>query len=65
MFQRRHFEMIAACLARSRPARGSGAPVLLREQWNADRNALADLFAANNPNFSRERFITACERVVS
>jgi hypothetical protein len=63
MFSKRHFEVIAAKLQRTKPQTEwndlAGAAALT--QWECDRNALADLFAMGNGNFDRDRFIRACE----
>lgn len=53
MFEKRHYEVIAKAMQDS----CGSAPV----QWKRTRDALADAFARDNPEFKRERFERACE----
>jgi hypothetical protein len=52
------FEAIAEAMARQKPADHWDANK--HTQWNLDVNALADMCAAENPNFDRARFLRAC-----
>lgn len=59
-FQRRHYVALAAAIARVRalgPHHDTPADALRDAQ-----EAVADLLAADNPKFNRERFAAACER---
>lgn len=65
---RRHFEAIAAAFRQSRPRESIAADGNDREffdrlyQWRIDRDFLADVCAAQNGRFDRERFVLATER---
>lgn len=58
LFQHRHYRAIAATLAKTKPMPGYSA--MASTKWLADITALADMFAADNPRFDRERFLEAC-----
>jgi len=62
--QRRHFELIAASIARSRQASSIGGTAAKKAAAaNAIRLVAIDLsvsLAHENPNFDKERFLTAC-----
>jgi len=61
VFQRRHYQAVAAILARSLPAATSDLFTI--GLLHALRDSFADMFAADNPRFSRIRFEDACTRV--
>lgn len=62
MFQHRHYVAIAQVMADSRPLQVDGDFYHgTRVEWRLRRSMLADMFAADNPNFSRDRFEAACE----
>lgn len=52
----RHFVALAAALDATRP--DNDAPNF--DQWAADVRAVADVCAAANDRFDRDRFIAAC-----
>lgn len=54
-FTRQHYVAIAQDLREERPAPGDPA----RAAWEARVDRYAERFAADNPNFSRDRFKTA------
>jgi hypothetical protein len=59
MFSRRHYEAIAAIL------KETGEPnfcFTAFDMWDAIKDRLADLFAADNERFSRKTFEEECER---
>ena len=56
-FAKRHYEAIALAMQHAHVV---GDPAR-RNQWESVRNELADLFARDNGQFKRERFIHACE----
>jgi hypothetical protein len=53
-FAKRHYEAIALAMqdARRLPS---------NDQWQCVVNCLADVFASDNGQFQRDRFINACE----
>lgn len=58
-FAKRHYELIAEVMQQTYSTDagdGGGADV-----WSSVVDALADLFAGDNGQFSRERFLRACE----
>ena len=56
-FQKRHYEAIALAMQASHVL---GNPAQ-RNQWESVRNELADMFARDNGQFKRDRFMYACE----
>lgn len=52
---RKHFEAIAALLDRERSLNNGGDGSVF-----AIAEAMADLFAKENPRFDRDKFLTAC-----
>lgn len=54
MFQQRHYEAIAAVIARQ----GHSFP--LSNALDTTARELADMFAADNDRFDRARFLAAC-----
>ena len=61
---KRNFEALADGLAKIRPERPDGQgreEHIVWGQWLLCRDALADVCAAANPRFDREKFIKACE----
>ena len=56
-FAKRHYEAIALAMQAAHvicdPAK--------RNQWESVRNELADMFARDNEQFKRDRFMYACE----
>ncbi len=56
------FKHYAAVIRILRAARPSPSHLL---QWLQDVNALADMFAADNPKFKRDLFITECNEQVT
>jgi hypothetical protein len=60
MMTRKHFNTIAETLAESKPIWVGKAQS--RIQWEADCNAMADVFQSFNPRFNKETFIKACNQ---
>jgi hypothetical protein len=56
-FAKRHYEAIALAMQH---AHVLGNPVQ-RNQWESVRNELANMFASDNGQFKRDRFMYACE----
>jgi hypothetical protein len=56
-FAKRHYEAIALAM---QPAHVLDDPAK-RNQWESVRNELADMFARDNCQFQRDRFMWACE----
>jgi hypothetical protein len=56
-FAKRHYEAIAVAM---QAAHVLGDPAK-RNQWESVRNELADMFARDNGQFKRDRFMWACE----
>ena len=56
-FAKRHYEAIALAMQH---ASTHGDPAR-RNQWESVRNELADMFARDNSEFKRDRFMYACE----
>ena len=56
---RKHYIEIAKVLNRERPP---AANITAVESWRTIRDALADLFYADNPSFDRGRFKAATEK---
>jgi hypothetical protein len=54
-FQKRHYERIAQAMQDARQRSSS------LDQWQCTIKCLADLFARDNCQFQRDRFIRACE----
>ena len=59
---RKHFVMLAAALAQSKPPRGRDplGTLLADTQHARDCTAVADVLAQDNPRFDRARFLKAC-----
>lgn len=58
---RKHFEAIAAVLKHERPDRdGSKWADGARDEWSTIVMRMADMCAAQNAQFKRDRFYTAC-----
>ena len=57
-FAKRHYECIALAMQDACPL--WDAPER-RNQWESVRNSLMDLFARDNGEFKRDRFMWACE----
>jgi hypothetical protein len=55
--QRRHFKAIADALNAVRPATGSTAEYYM---WARTVAHFTSMCASQNPNFKRDRFLTAC-----
>ena len=53
-FQKRHYEAVALAIQSAHVIGG-------RNQWESVRNELADMFARDNGQFKRDRFISACQ----
>ena len=53
-FQKRHYEAVALAMQSAHLIGG-------RNQWESVRNELADMFARDNGQFKRDRFMWACE----
>ena len=53
-FHKRHYEAIALAMQHAHV-------IGERNQWESVRNELADLFAKDNSEFKRDRFMHACE----
>lgn len=58
MMTKQNYEAFAAALRMEQPA--SGSPAIQIMQWLHDLNAIAQVLAADNPNFDRARFARAC-----
>ena len=56
-FAKRHYEAVALAM---QSAHVIGDPAR-RDQWESVRNELADMFARDNGQFKRDRFMWACE----
>ena len=56
-FAKRHYEAIALAM---QSAHVIGNPAK-RNQWESVRNELADMFAGDNGQIKRDRFMWACE----
>ena len=56
-FAKRHYEAVALAM---QDAHVIGDPAK-RNQWESVRNELADMFARDNGQFKRDRFMYACE----
>jgi len=56
-FAKRHYEAIALAM----PHASTHGDPAERNQWESVRNELADLFARDNGEFKRDRFMYACE----
>jgi hypothetical protein len=55
---RKHFKALADALKAEKP--GDNWNPNKRVQWELDVKAIADTCAQFNPNFKRDRFLTAC-----
>lgn len=62
MFSKRHYEAVAEVLVEARPAAQQGTFHNDRAGWQSIRDALADLFEADNENFNRTKWEEVCER---
>jgi hypothetical protein len=64
-FHKRHYEAIALAMQHACPVallgRSSNADPIRRNQWESVRNELTDMFARDNSEFKRDRFMYACE----
>lgn len=60
MMTRKHYKMIAAAIAEEHGQWGRHEPEATAA-LNALAQRLASGMAGDNPNFDRERFLTACE----
>ena len=58
-FAKRHYEAIALAMQDACPAPHWDANK--RAQWDVDVSRLADVFARDNGQFKRDRFIAACQ----
>jgi len=59
---KKHFTALAAALAFTRPDPADPGFVQPNQiTWKLTRDAIADVCARFNPNFDRDRFITATE----
>jgi len=61
---KKDFQAIARALYDQRALWKAGpmsAVVVKEATWREARNALADVLAASNPRFDRQRFVEACE----
>jgi len=69
-FSKRHYELVAKALAKSKPqivnkmASGGLSTTIAAEnardeQWKKDVETLAEAFSDDNPSFNEERFTTA------
>lgn len=64
-FTKRHLEQIAEVLRSVRPFGSAGNYLnngAYTNQWTTDRNALIEVFRADNPRFDIDRFIKWTER---
>jgi hypothetical protein len=59
---RKHYITLAAALRRSQPFADEPHHF---DQWLDDVRAIANVLAADNPRFSRERFYAACASATS
>jgi hypothetical protein len=55
---RKHFQRLAEALKSEKPAANWCANK--HAQWQLDVKAIANVCSSFNPNFKRERFLTAC-----
>jgi hypothetical protein len=60
-FAKRHYEAIALAMQEAHVPRGIICDPAKRNQWESVRNELADMFARDNGQFKRDRFMWACE----
>jgi hypothetical protein len=67
-FAKRHYEAIAEAMQSAHPQEhpelydgATSGNAIGRLQWTVGVKALADMFAADNSQFKRERFISACQ----
>ena len=63
-FAKRHYEAIALAMQHAcplAPRDSSNADPIRRNQWEGVRNELTDMFAKDNREFKRDRFMRACE----
>jgi hypothetical protein len=64
-FAKRHYEAIATAMQHACPVvllgRSSNADPIRRNQWESVRNELTEMFARDNGEFKRDRFMYACE----
>ena len=63
-FQKRHYEAVATAMQHAcplAPRDSSNADPIRRNQWESVRNELTDMFAKDNREFKRDRFMWACE----
>jgi len=64
-FAKRHYEAVALAMQHACPVallgRSSNADPIRRNQWESVRNELTDMFARDNSEFKRDRFMYACE----
>jgi hypothetical protein len=61
MFAKRHYEAIATAMQNAHVPRGVVCDPAKRNQWECVRNELTDVFARDNGQFDRYRFMRACE----
>ena len=60
-FYKRHYEAIALAMQDAHPQEHPlNDSVQARSAWDDVRQAIADLFAGDNGQFQRDRFIRAC-----
>ena len=59
---RKHFEMFADVLRRTRPVWGTQDYENRLKDWQRIRGEVATMCVAENPRFDRERFDSATER---
>jgi hypothetical protein len=60
-FAKRHYECIALAMQHAHVPQGIICDPAKRNQWESVRNELADMFARDNGQFKRDRFMHACE----
>lgn len=63
---KKDYQAVARAFHKTRPdpsprLDGPAVHPLMVDVWEKTRNTVADVFAQDNPRFSRERFIEACE----
>jgi len=58
-FSKQHYEKIAQAMQEAKPEPGWDANK--HAQWDVTVSRLCDVFAADNGQFKRDRFIRACE----
>ena len=59
-FAKRHYEAVAEAMQEAAPDSGKNDYTIKHDQWLSTVGELADTFARDNGQFSRDRFERAC-----